>query len=120
MKRSFKNLMSVTLAVGLMGGAGVIMAGPASAVPSCSTATTGKADTYSQVWMVYNGSTPSCLWVQARLDRYVGGSTGVQINQGPMASIGSSRVEASSGTNAGNYSRYRLTAVTAVTAWKAM
>lgn len=118
MKRSFKNPMSATLAVGLMGGAGLVVAGPASAAPSCHTATTASLTTYTAIWMPYIGSTPQCHRVQARMDRYVGGTTPVITRFGTPHGV-VSEVAESIGTNAGNRVRHQMSAGGAWSAYRA-
>lgn len=81
---------------------GVSMPGASAARVNTSS---GYCDTYISVTKTSTRVTnQTCALVQARIDRYVGGSQGVQQDLGPASSSVSYRAN-SNGTHAGNFAR---------------
>lgn len=81
--------------------AALVFAMGAVGLPSADAAYCSGSGTYGKTWT--RTLSGSCSMAQARIDRYVGGSTGVQVRQGPASS--NSYVSASNGTHAGNFFR---------------
>lgn len=70
-------------------------------LPSAQASCRGSAS-YGSTWTEAHAGT--CSAAQARIDRYVGGSTGVQVRVGGIGRI--SYISASNGIHSGNFVRF--------------
>ncbi len=94
---------------------GVLVTQTAASASGGTTPVCTYTPTKGATWTRISGS--GCLGLQARIDRYVGGSEGAEIHLGPQSTT-LSYVSSSTGLNAGNAYRVRATAYSGWSAWQ--